>query len=357
MLTLRSNKTLIISSVIIILILLIFILPFKFSYKIHLQGKVLPVKEWTIYKGTDARVTTVLTDNLTGINESYSVTQFDRGDAVQFNFTPGIKAGAYLNAGDTVASVYSNEIDRQIVNLKGQVASTRASLSINLSGEKQALIEQETERLNFAIRQAEEHKKILSRLKSLYERGLVSQEEYEIAQGTAELNEINIKISRATLESVETGSKPELINYFNAQVSALEKELSVLEKRFKGFTLLSPINGTIGRHTNNDTLLVLNDISSFTIIIPVNILEKKYLNLPLPFDVYLNSNKLELSGELLSIDNKVRLLNGAQIVIGTSKIEGDLNQLLPGLMVDCYVNLGSFSAYEYVKIVWERLVN
>lgn len=357
MLTLSSNKPLIILVVIAVLILLLFILPFKFEYKIHSQGKVLPVKEWTIYKGTDARVTTVLTDHQTGISGSYSVAQFDRGDIVRFTFAPTVQAGVFINEGDTIASVYSNETDRQIINLKGQVALTRASLSVNLSGEKESLKRQEKERLGYAVKQAEEHRKILNRLESLFERGLVSREEYEIARGTAELNDINVAISRATLESVETGAKPELVKFFNSQVNALEKELSVLEKRFNGLTLVSPISGTVDRQMNNDTLLVLNDTSDFVIIIPVNILEKKYISLPLKVDVFLNNKNQNIQAELVSIDNKVRILNGAQVVIGSTRLNGSIKTLLPGMMVDCYLKLGSYSALEYLQILWERLVN
>ncbi len=357
MLTLNSKKPLVIFLIIIILILLVFVLPFKFEYKIHSQGQVQPSKEWTIYKGTDAAITSVLTDHLSGINTSYSVAQFVRGDVVQFSFSQGIKAGVFVSRGDTVGTVYSSELEREMIDLKNDIALTRSTLNVNLSGEKESLIKQEQERLNYALQQAEEHKKILNRLKSLFERGLVSQEEYEIAQGTAELNEINIAISKAALESVETGEKPEMINYFNAQITNLEKELSVLEKRYSGLTLISPISGTIDRQTNNDTLLVLNDVSDFVIIIPVNILEKKYISLPLNVDVYINNKRQEISAQLISIDNKARLLNGTQVIVGSTKLSGDLQNLMPGMMVDCYLNLGSFSAYEYLKIVWERLVN
>ena len=357
MLSLKSNKPLIILMVVAVLILLLFLLPFRFAYKIHGQGKVLPNKEWTVYRGTDATITTVLTDHLTGINKSYSVSQFERGDVVQFTFAPNVQAGVFINEGDTIGSVYSNETDRQIINLKSEIVLTRASLSINLSGEKESLIRQEKERLDYAIKQAEEQRKILSRLKALFERGLVAQEEYEIAQGTAELNDINVAISRATLESVETGAKPELIKFFNAQVSSLEKELSVLEKRYNGLTLISPISGTIDRQTNNDTLLVLNDVSDFVIIIPVNILEKRYINLPVSVDVYLNNKKQSINAELVSIDNKVRLLNGVQVIVGSVRLDGNLETFMPGMMVECYINLGSFSVYEYLNIVWERLVN
>ncbi len=121
--------------------------------------------------------------------------------------------GHILNINDTIAVVYSNEIERQIENLKGQIISAKASLSLNLSGEKQAIIEQENKVLEYAIKQADEQKKILDRMKIMFDKGLVSLEEYEIVKGNYDLNNINIAISKARLLTVETGAKQEQIEF------------------------------------------------------------------------------------------------------------------------------------------------
>jgi len=58
----------------------------------------------------------------------------------------------------------------------------------------------------------------LDRTEALYNKGLVSQEEYDIVKGSYDLYEINIAISKARLEAVETGVKKEEIGLIKSQI-------------------------------------------------------------------------------------------------------------------------------------------
>lgn len=357
MLTLKSRRPLIIGSIVLILIILILVLPIKLVYKLKVQGKLLPEKEWIIYKGTDGRLTSLLTNYKTGINQSYDVTLFDRGDAMQFAFISDLHSGISIKLKDTIAFVYSNEIERQIANLKGQIITSKASLTLNLTGEKESVIEQEKNNLAYRIKQAEEQKKIVNRLKTLYDRGLASQEEYEIAQGTYDLNEINILISKSRLQSVETGSKLEQNELIRSQILALEKELAVLKKRFEGFTLLSPIEGIVNRITNSDTLMIISDTSEFVLISPIRIQDKKFINPPQNVEIYINGMRQNINVKLVELDNNTQIVNGIQFVTAVSLIKDKTSEMIPGLMVDCFIHTGNLNPIEYVMRIWQRMVN
>jgi hypothetical protein len=357
MLTLISRKTLTIAVIIIALISIILVLPVKFEYKLKVQGKLLPQKEWVIYKGTDGRLTSLLTNYKTGINQSYDVTLFDRGDAMRFALSPNLHSGASVEVNDTIAFLYSNEIERQIKNLEGQLITTKAYLSLNLTGEKESIIEQEKNNFTYALKQAEEQKKIVDRLKALYEKGLVSQEEYEIAKGTYDLYEINVLISKSRLQSVQTGSKHELIEFIKAQIIVLEKELTVLKNRFEGFTILSPIPGIVNRITNSDTLLIISDTTEFVLISPIRVQDKKYINPQQKVDIYINDKRQNLSAKIIELDNIVQIVHGIQIITATAIIEGKTNEMIPGIMADCYVHTGSLTPFDYVMRMWLKMVN
>jgi len=357
MLTLISHKFLTIIVIIALLIILILALPIKFEYKLKVQGKLLPEKEWIIYKGTDGRLTTLLTNYKTGINQSYDVILFDRGDAMQFAFNSNLHSNASVKQYDTIAYVYSNEIERQIENLKGQIITAKASLYINLTGEKEAIITEAKTSLLYVTKQSQEQKKIVDRLKSLYDRGLTSQEEYEIAKGTYDLYEINILIAKSRLQSVETGTKQEQIEFIKSQIVALEKELSVVRKRFEGFTLLSPIAGTVNRITNSDTLMTISDTSEFILISPIRIRDKKYVNPQQKIDIYLNGKKQNINANIAQMDNKTQIVQGIQIVTATSFIDGKTDEMIPGLLADCYIYTGSLKPFNFLLRVWERMVN
>lgn len=77
----------------------------------------------------------MITNYKTGINQSYDVTLFDRGDAMKFSFSDKLHSGYGIKTDDTIAVVYSNEIERQIESIRGQILSAKASLSMNLTGE------------------------------------------------------------------------------------------------------------------------------------------------------------------------------------------------------------------------------
>lgn len=357
MFTSTSHKSLFIGIIILLLIIIFLVLPIKIDYKLKVQGKILPVKEWIIYKGTDGRLTSLLTDYKSGINQSYDVTLFDRGDAMQFAFSAGIHSSSSVQIKDTIATIYSNEIERQIENLKGQIVSIKASLLSNLSGEKDAIINQEKNNLAYSVKQAEEQKKIFDRIEALYKRGLASQEEYEIAKGIHDLNKINILIYESRLESVQTGSKEEQISFIKSQIGALEKELAVLKKRFKTFTLLSPIKGVVNRKTNSDTLMIISDTTEFVIISPIRTEDKKFINPTQQVEIYINRIKQNVNVNLINLDNRAEILNGIQVVTALSVIESKTNDIIPGLLVECIINTGSLTPLQHIELIWQRLVN
>jgi hypothetical protein len=357
MLTLTSKKSLILGVIILVLLILFILLPIEFEYKLKVQGKLLPSKEWILYKGTDGRLTSLLTDYREGINKSYDVTLFDRGDVMEFEINQSVRSSARIELNDTIAKIYSNENERLIENLKGQIAAAKASLSANITGEKEAIIMQEKNNLDFAIKQAEEQKRILERIEALYKKGLASQEEYEIAKNTYDLYEINILISKSRLESVETGAKQETLALIKSQINALESELAVLKKRSNNFVLLSPINGYVNRKTNSDTLLIISDTSQYVLLTPIKIADKKFISPPQKVDIYINRYKQSAEADLVELNNMVQLVNGLQVVTAVSIVQQSSPEMIPGLMVDAYIHTGSLSPLKYFLRVWQRLVN
>lgn len=357
MLTLTSRKTIIFWVILIALIIVLLLLPIKFNYNLYVKGKILPSKEWIIYKGTDGRLTSQLINYRMGISQSYDVNLFDRGDAMQFAFDEGLYSGSEIKVNDTIGVVYSNEIERQIENLKGQIISAKASLSLNLTGEKEAIIEQENRNLEYAIKQAEEQKKILDRMKVMHEKGLVSQEEYEITKGNYDLNNINISISKARLQTVETGAKQEQIGFIKSQITSLQNELDVLKNRFEGLTIISPITGVVNRKTNSDTLMTISDASEFILINPVKVNDKKFISSSALIDIYAVGKKQNVNATVIEIDNNVKIINGIQVVTVTSVVNGKGVDIIPNLIVDCYIHTGKLSPIDYLIRVWQRMVN
>jgi len=258
-----------IATIAILAIILLFIFPINLPHSVKVPGKVLPQKEWVLRKTDNGLIVTQLINNKTGLSEDYFVTQFERGDAVQLELKSK-KNNFSVSKNDTIGIIHSNEINRRLVQLQGKLAETKASLKLNLTGVKKAIISAAKEKLAFEEEKSKEQKKILARLKAMYEKDLISVEEYEIAQNESNLNDINIAIAKAQLEAVKTGEKPEQIQFINSQINTLENEIAILENRISNFVIISPIDGIENQIPNSDTILFVADTGVYCVLKPVN---------------------------------------------------------------------------------------
>jgi len=325
---------------IIILLFVFFLLPIQLSTSISSKGKLLPLQTWTLAKGTDGRLITSLTDNSTGINNEFSVTQFERGDAVQFKLNLDIISQSEIDKGDTIGYVISNEIEKDIEKLKGELETARASLSIQVSSEKESVIEAEKNKLTFAEKKLEEQTKVYERKKKLFKRDLISLQEFESDEARYELAKININIAKERLRTVQSGAKEEEINFAASQINALENEITVLRKRFESNNIISPITGTINRTFSSDTLLTINDLSKNVVIIPVEWADSRKIEVGREVTVSSNDVDEKIYGKILDIDNTVTTMNSLQYVLVTVLSDSNVTQLKPGLFVDCKINCG-----------------
>jgi len=322
------------------IILLVVLIPINLPLSVTSKGKLLPLKTWTLSKGTDGRLLTSLNDNSTGISNEFSVTQFERGDAVQFKFNPNIISKSVISKGDTIGYVISSEIEKDIEKLKGELETARASLNVQASSEKESIIEAEKSKLNFAQTELEEQTKVYERKKKLFERDLISQQEFEADEARFELAKININIANERLRTVQSGAKEAEINFAATQINALENQINVLQKRFESNNIISPITGYVNGSFSSDTLLVINDSSKSVILIPVPWSESRKIKLEQEVIISSYDVDEEIQGRVFSVASDVSTINNIQYVFITAISDDKIEELKPGLFVNSEFNCG-----------------
>lgn len=331
-----------------ILVVVLLLLPVKIPYSINTPGKILPIREWIVIKGTDGRLITQLKNNQFGTIDNYSVSQFERGDAVRFKLKSNIISGTYVSMNDTIAAIYSNEIERQYIRLRGELGVAMASLEVNNTGEKNSVINEEKNLLEYRKEQREESQKQFDRTEALFSKNLVSQEDYEIAKSTNELNKINVRISESHLQSLVTGSKPEQLDYIKAEISSLKNQISVLQKRFEHYTLVSPVNGIVNQLYSGDTILVISDTSAYVIISPVKWEERNYIALNQKVLIKVPDSRFSYGAKIIRSKNEVQLLNRKQVFLITSLLSNKTDEIFYGLLVNCSIQCNAVSPLEYI---------
>ncbi len=343
-----SSRTVVYSLILVAVCVGLLLLPIDLPYSVDVPGKVIASREWVVSKGTDGRLIAVLVDHKRGVRQAYSVTQFERGDAVAFNLRPHIVAGAAIAAMDTIGAIHSNETERRIAELRGDLATAEASLQLYLTGEKASVVREAQQQLASSKKQVEERQRILARLRSLYDRGLISEEQYEIELGKSVLDDIDVTIAEARLQSVESGAKKEQIEFIRSRIRATRDEIEVLERRLADFTLISPISGTAYHVFSGDTLLVVGDMTEYVIVMPVKWRQRRYVLPKQTVEVKASDIASVPDATLLRLENRARPLNGEQVLMATAVTNGETSELVPGLMIRCSIQCGYVRPGEYV---------
>ncbi|MBN1299985.1 MAG: hypothetical protein JW995_02115 [Melioribacteraceae bacterium] len=341
--------------VIAVLVLAVLIVPVKVPHHIQISGKILPARQWLLIKSPDGNLITSMVNYIKGVNENYTLTQFERGDAVKFKLNSNIYSGRQVVVNDTIGTVYSNETEKQLIDLKSELTSEKALLKVSLSNEKEAVVKSEEQRLEYARKQLEEQEKLFIRQKALHERDLISQEEYDIAEGAVNLFKINVDIAEEMLKTVTTGAKEEEIDFIKSRIDGLSKQINVLEKKFSDFVIQSPVNGIIERIFSSDTLLIISDTTEFLCFFPVMIEDAKYLRTGL--DVVIESSTLDITtrGILESIDKSIQPAAQNQYLVASARITDDGNKIIPGLNIEGYVKSESKILREYIWLFIRNL--
>ncbi len=335
------------------------LLPVTVGRTVAISGRVLPAKEWLLVKNQAGNLLAVSCDHLHGTVDSYTVVSVLRGDAFGFTMHASRRPGDSINAGDTIVTIRSHELIRESQRLAGELDVARANLSVMTTGEKAAVTREAERSVNLARENANLQSILLQRQDSLYRRNLASREEYDLASNAARQAAIEVGIAEARLQTVRTGSKPELIRMMQSQIAALEQELNALEQQLESLTLVSPISGVLFSASGLDTLCTVQDTSRVVLIaVPV-----EYLHRIAPGQqIGLRVPRIAGSfyGRVVTVNPQVRNLLGRQSVTATATLEGldrqlPTNLIMVGAIETERVSIGQYIGY-WLSDAWEDLV-
>jgi len=320
--------------------------PITIPYTIKVPGKIIHTKEWILQRGDDGSVISTLYDHRTGLIRDYSAVQIDRGDAVRFQLSPTIFAKNIINPGDTVGVFKSNALLLRLSGLSRELALAKASLQVNIAGEKQEVIIEAKEKLALAQVNLLNQNRIYSRQDSLYQSKLISREDFEITKNIKSAYEIEQSIAAAHLKVVQSGAKPEQIQYIESEIEAIETELQVLKERFKDFTLISPISGKIYPNISSDTLLTIGEPTGI-VLMPVKINYFDDLDLTQRVTFELPNNDYAF-GEIVRKEAVSRIINHEQVFLVYAELNNSDSRLPFGFIIPCSITLSSLKPLPYL---------
>lgn len=342
-------RTLLIAAAVALVAAVLIFLPIRVPYTVTVPGKVFPSEEWILVRDQDGSLGAILRNHLRGTVESYSVNQFERGDAVRVSFSPGIRPTSRVTLGDTIGAIYSNETQRQLANLTGELARVMSAVAFYSTGEKEPIVEQARATVQRAQEQVRQQQALVDRMKRLEQNQHVAAQDVELAETQLEVYRAEVRIAEAALEAARTGAKPQQIDLTRAEAEALQREIQMLEDRLNMFTITSPISGIAVRSFGIDTLLTVKGTDAFVVVMPVPLRRHAYVDEGSKVEIEVIGSRERTLATVQQFGDAVHSVNGEAVVMATAYVADPGARLIPGAMVRCTIDTGKVPIVEYLK--------
>jgi len=327
------------------------LLPVELPYSVTTRGVVRPAFEWELGRTTEGSLTQVFNDNLTGTVRSYGITEFQRGDVVRFEVNPELTSRRFVMEGDTIGVLLSNEEQRRIIQLEGDLKILMAEMEFHTTGQKPEDVERAEREVTLAQQELETQQKLTARSKMLLTDSVIPLQEYEIAYNELKVRELALGIAEARLLSVTTGEKPEQAELVSARVQACRMQLDQLRARIRQFTLLAPVSGMVVMDRYMDgsgKLIKVADTSALVAVAPIRMADLGYVSVGDSVETMpVNGNEM-VRGRVVEIDNVSRLIDLQSAVFITILFDSN-EELIPESSEVIKVTGASLTPCQYAR--------
>ena len=325
-----NRRSIVVVSILVVLLALGIIAAnhIKITYTITSRAYFMPAMEFNLVRTIEGNLITSLKDNSIGIVKNYGITEFSRGDVVQFVISEDLITKKQLAAGDTIGWILSNEEQKQLIQLKGELGVLKAELDFYATGQKPEDVETAKVQWDLARQQLDIQRKLMQRNTQLFTDSVIPQQEYDIQMNNLKVKEIETNIAEARYMSITTGQKKEQTQLIKAKIKNIETQISQVSARLAYFTFTTPIPGMLIAQRGLDTIYGGNVISigsndKWVGLAPIQLKERAYIHIG---DTLVSSRNL---GVITGIDNSIKIIDGRQAFYITTEWITK-NNILPG---------------------------
>jgi hypothetical protein len=321
-------------------------------WAIQAPGKLAPLKEWTLVRDADGQLVSTLRNNLTGQLEYFEVFGFERGDHFALDRGNTRPQEAVVSVGDTLGTVRSAALERQRVQLEGELANALAELEVYASGGKEP--EVQAAQLEVARRRAQQagRQQELVRLEGLWHRQLAADAEVTRARTALEVDQLQLQEAVARLEVVSTGAKGQELAWRSVRVQALRGQTQALQERLAGNVIRAPLGGRLVELASADTLMAIHDTTAYLATLPIPWDERANLDPQGLIEIKAEGIEGVLVGKVVQVEPLVHTAGGRPFVAAKALVERGVSQLGPGLVVHCAAATRPVGPWEYLRRVF-----
>lgn len=348
----KKKISLLVLVIIIASFIIIVFAPIKINYNVVSKVSIKPALEWELSRTIDGNLITLFKNNLNNTVNSYSVTEFQRGDVVEFKLNHEILEKNYIQKGDTIGFVYSNEEQRKLIELMGNLKILEAEYLFYTTGQKPEDVDKAMKQLVLAEKELETQQKLMARSEILIQDTVISLQQYDIDLNELKIKEMAYEIAKANYESVTTGEKPEQAELIESKIYALNLQIEQIKERINYFTLVSPIDGILAKdryqsqisdNLKSEVLVKIIDVTEKIGVAPVRLSDVSFFSKG--NEAFLPKEKKH--GNIIAIDNIAQNNWTESSVFLTFKIE-DAVDISPGTFTDIKIYGAELELKDYL---------
>ncbi|MBW6498892.1 MAG: HlyD family efflux transporter periplasmic adaptor subunit [Bacteroidales bacterium] len=336
----------------LLLLAALYFLPFiHLPYNIRSQGIIYPEREWVLAKAGDGLLTYTLHDHFNQSVSYHAITEFQRGDHGEFVINNRIFHSERVRKNDTIGYLRSNEEQRLMMQLQGQLDVNRRQLEVYAAGERPEDVAIAKERVTLAEKEYETQQKLMERADQLFSEGVISPQDHELAQNEYQIKRMSLQIARSEYQAVQAGAKPEQLELVRAEIRALESQIDQVNARLSAFTIRAPFNGTIMREgpemTGSENILRIADDSAYIVVLPVEVYQLAFIQSGQKVILRPENRDAHALATIAAIGNTVQLINRRQHVFITAVLDERPLHLLPRMLIQAEIETGKITLREY----------
>jgi len=334
---------------VVLLVASVFV-PVEIPYTFNSTAMVDPLQEWVLHKNVDGNLIKTLHNYKTGQLVEYATFPFDRGDVVNIKFDPNNIDASKVDSGYLVASITSLFLGQQLVDLQSEINIEKANLLKVSTGEKPEIVIRNQEKLNQARQDLDFQQSILDRAQKMFDDGLISKVKLEAAEAAVKQAHITIELAKKQINVTSTGEKPEEVNLIRTKIESLQAQINFLQGTNDSYEIYTPISGDISYETGIDgDKLIIEDVTEYILKIPIKVKDRNFIGNESVIELDVMGSDTLVQAQLISINNKVEILNGEAVVLAKASMRGDIEGLSSGMPIRCKITTGKVLPIEYMK--------
>ena len=326
----------------------VLVAPVTVPNRVEVPGRVLPAQEWVVTRSSNGAVSATLRNYLTGAVQATLAAEPARGDAVRFHLGPAASART-ISAGDTIGGFISEETALRLAAISGQVEAAKAELQLSQAGEKEALVEAARQDVIRARAALDYATRVAERQRASFERGIIAQDDLDEAESERRVAEAETAAAEALLEASMSGARDEQVALAQARVDALEEESTLLRSRLQASDLVAPITGLVYRVSSPDTLLMVADTSTYTVMLPIRWADRDRVSPGQEVTLRTTEWGEQPKARVLDIRESSGRAAGQAYLVATAEVVSGRHALTPGLLVRGSIETDRVSLMAYAR--------